>query len=142
MEGNRNGVAASEVDDVAVLEITLVDFLVVDVGPVRGVAIDEEDFSVDRDDLGMQPRDLRIFQYDLTNRRLPPDPDAGAAEAEALAGASAVEDRELAEDRAAAAARRRDERLRGRGYGGAPRPPAPRHGEGEARAGEGHGGSA
>src|ERR1044071_9904312 len=116
MEGNRNGVAASEVDDVAVFEITLVDLLVVDVGPVRGVAIDEKDLSVDRDDLGVEPRDLRILQYDLTNCRFAPDADARAAEPEALAGARAVEDRELAEDRGGAAAGRGDPRLRGRAH--------------------------
>src|ERR1043165_7490845 len=134
MECNRDGVAAAEVDDVAIFEVPLVDLLVVDVGPVRGVAIDEEDLSVDRDDLGVEPRDLRIFQYDLTNRRFPPDADAGAAEAEALAGADAVEDRELAENRGGAAARRRDHRLRGRGHGELLRRAATRdrnqHGEG------------
>src|SRR5213596_3792167 len=107
MECNRDGVAAAEVDDVAIMEVPFVDLLVVDVGPVRGVAIDEEDLSVDRDDLGVEPRDLRILQYDLTNCRFTPDPDAGAAQAEALAGAVAVEDRELAEHRAVAAAARR-----------------------------------
>src|SRR2546430_13949906 len=127
MECNRDGVAAAEVDDVAIPEIPLVDLLVVDVGPVRGVAIDEEDLSVDRDDLGMQPRDLRIFQYDLTNRRLAPDADAGAAEAQALAGAGGVEDRELGEERAATAPAPRDPHLRGPGHGELPRLPAPAH---------------
>src|ERR1043165_9646671 len=117
MECNRDGVAAAEVDDVAIFEVPLVDLLFVDVGPVRGVAIDEKDLSVDRDDLGVEPRDLRILQYDLTNRRFAPEADARAAESEALAGARAVEDRELAEDRGGAAAGRGDHRLRGRGHG-------------------------
>src|SRR5262245_52495828 len=47
----------------------------------------------------MEPRNLRIFQYDLTNRRFPSDPDAGSAEAETLAGAVAVAGGEAAEQR-------------------------------------------
>src|SRR5204863_755517 len=94
----------------------------------------------DRDNLGVQPRDLRIFQYDLTNRRFTPDAEAGAAEAEALAGADAVEARELAKDRAVAAAGRRDHRLRRRGHGELRRrlAPAHRHGDGQADAEERH----
>src|ERR1051325_6068511 len=97
MKSDGDGVASAEVNDVAVLQKPLVDFLIVDVRTVGRIAIDQQNLAVHRDDLCVQPRHLRILQYDLTNRRLPPDADARAAEAEALAGARAVEAGELAE---------------------------------------------
>src|SRR5687768_5238930 len=95
MKRHRHRIAAAEVDDVSVLQKAPVDLLVVDIRPVRRIPVDEQNLSVDGDNLCVQPRDLRILQYDLTNRRLPPDPDPRTAEAEFLAGAGAVEDREL-----------------------------------------------
>ena len=95
---HRDGVAAAEVNDVAVLQEAFVDLLVVDVGPVRRIPVDQQDFAVDRDDLGVQPGNLRIFQYDLTNRRFASDPDARSAESEFLSGARSVKDGELPED--------------------------------------------
>src|ERR1051325_11971182 len=99
MECDRNRVATPEIDDVAVLEVTFVDLLIVDERSVGRIPVNEQHAAVDRHHLGMEPRHLRILQYDLTNRGLAPDPDAGAAEAELLAGAVAVEDREAAEHR-------------------------------------------
>src|SRR5687767_6265849 len=96
---HSDGIATAEVDDVPVLEEPLVDLLIVDVRSIRGIPVDQEHLAVDRNDLGVKARHLRIFQYDLTNRRLPPDPDARSAEAELLASARAIEDRELAEHR-------------------------------------------
>src|SRR5436190_10324117 len=98
MKCDRHRIAAPEVDDVAVFEESFVDLLVVDVRSVRRITVDEEHFSIDRNDFRVKTRHLRIFQYDLTNHRFASDPNAGAAEAEALTGARSVEDRELAED--------------------------------------------
>src|SRR6185369_2538853 len=94
---NGNRVASTKVDDVAVLQEALVDLLIVDISTVRRIPVDQHDFAVDGDDLGMQTRNLRIFQYDLTNRRLPADPDARSAEAETLSGSRPVENGEAAE---------------------------------------------
>src|SRR3954468_7480426 len=94
---NGDRVATTKVDDVAVLQEALVDLLIVDISTVRRIPVDQHDLAVDGNDFCMETGNLRVFQYDLTNRRLPADPDPRAAEAEPLAGARAVEDREAAE---------------------------------------------
>src|SRR5687768_13892548 len=99
MKCHRDGVAAAEVDDVPILEVSLVDLLVIDVRPVRRIPVDEQDLPVDRNDLCVESRYLWILQYDLTNCRLPPDANPRAAEAELFAGAGAVEDREFTQHR-------------------------------------------
>src|SRR6476646_2770055 len=97
MERDGYGVPPPEVDDVPISEEPLVDLLIVDVCTVGRIPIDHQHLPVDRDNLGVKTRNLRILQYDLTNRRLPADPDAGAAKAEFLTGTIAVENREFAE---------------------------------------------
>src|ERR1051326_8804686 len=92
-----HSLAPPEINDGAVLQKPLVDLLIVHVRAVGGIAIDQQNLAVDRDHLCMEPRNLWILQYDLTNCALTADADPGAAEAEALAGAGAVEDREFAE---------------------------------------------
>src|SRR5439155_1245064 len=95
VESDRHGVASAEVDDVAILQKPLVDFLVVDVRAIGRIPIDQQYLAIDGDDLGMKPGHLRILQYDLTNRRLPPDSNTRSAEAQTFSGAGAVEDGEL-----------------------------------------------
>src|SRR6266540_1502114 len=95
MKRDRNGVAATEMNDVAVFEISPIDLFIVDVGSVRGIPVDQHDLAVDRDNLGVEPRNLRILQYDLTDRRLPADANSGAAEAEFFTRPLAVQDREF-----------------------------------------------
>ena len=85
MECHSNGVSTAEVDDVSILEESLVDLLVVDIRSIRGIPVDQQNLAVDGNDLCVEPGDLRILQYDLTNRRLPPDPNARSAEPELLA---------------------------------------------------------
>src|SRR5581483_2772470 len=94
MIGHRNSVAASKINDVAVLEIPFVDLLIVDIRSVRGIPIDEHDPPVDRHYLGMQTRHLRVFQYDLTNRRFTPDPDPRPTQPQPFTRPVAIEDRE------------------------------------------------
>ena len=78
--------------------------------------IDQQHFAIDRDHFCMQPGDLGILQYDLTNCRFPSHADARSAEGELLAGARPVEDRELAEHPrgTGVAVGRRDDALGGR----------------------------
>src|SRR5260370_17434888 len=116
MECHCDRVPAAEVNDVAIHEKPFVDLLIVYVRTVRRIPVDQENLAFDLHHLGMQPRNLGIFQYDLTNRRFPPDPDPRSPDSAALAGALAVEDREAAEEPVrwggrGVAGRRRDDRL-------------------------------
>src|SRR3989442_14940741 len=95
MKRDRNGVAAAEMNDVAVFEISPIDLFIVDVGSVRGIPVDQHHLAIDRDDLGVEPRNLWILQYNLTDRRLTADADSRAAEAQFFTRALTVQDREF-----------------------------------------------
>ena len=93
MNRARNRIAAAEMNVVAVSPISPIDLFIVDLRAVRGIPVDQHDLAVDRNHLSMKSRDLRIFQYDLTDCRLAADSDPPAAQPALFTHPLAVQDR-------------------------------------------------